>query len=81
MTLRAVLAPGDTAPRQDARYDHACFFHGSAGHRAYQKEIAIFVFSITAKDFSHCLLPDEDHLRPAFLVDGWVNVRRNIPRW
>jgi hypothetical protein len=26
-------------------------------HRAYQNEIAVFAFSVTAKDFSHGVLP------------------------
>jgi hypothetical protein len=32
-------------------------------HCAYQNEIAIFGFSVTAKNFSHGVLPDEDHRR------------------
>ena len=39
-------------------------------HRAYQNEIASFVFSVTAKDFSHCVLPGEDHRRSAFWAVG-----------
>jgi hypothetical protein len=41
-------------------------------HCAYQNEIAIFVFSVTPKDFSHGLLPDEDYRRSAFWAAGRV---------
>ena len=32
-------------------------------HRAYQNKIAIFVFGVTAKDFSHGVLPDREDRR------------------
>jgi hypothetical protein len=34
-------------------------------HGAYQNEIASFVFSVTAKNFSYGVLPGEDHRRSA----------------
>ena len=50
-------------------------------HRAYQNEIAIFVFGVTAKDFSHGMLLDREDRRSSLGAHvGTVGTCFSVPK-